>query len=217
MKKEQNLNERGKSLKSGPKSAELSNLFLAAKQIYDLEPWKSLYETDIFGVKMPGSGLTWFISVMGIHGEFTAIAAYKGYYGLFRFNELQEREGSLPDTSLFTIPHLLISFTDREDLDKEDLEAIKKSGVNFRGRGQWPKIEEIIPDLPRLFQKKDYGRPAVLLDQVASLLISARNNPDILYKEGDKGDYILIRTPYSDKGEIKWKTTTKFLTLKKRK
>lgn len=206
MKKEQNLNERGKSLKSGPKSAELSNLFLAAKLICEMEPWKSLYETDIFGVKMPGSGLTWFISVMGIHGEFTAIAAYKGYYGLFRFNELQEREGSLPDTSLFTIPHLLISFTDREDLDKEDLEAIKKSGVNFRGRGQWPKIEEIIPGFAPAFpEKKTMEDLPVLLDQVASLLISARNNPDILYKEGDKGDYILIRTPYSDKGEIKWK------------
>lgn len=195
-----------KNRKEEQDSDPLMMIYKSAKLICELEPWKKLYETEIFGVKMPYSGITWFISVMGINGKFTGIAAYKGYQGLFGFYSLQEEPENVLNASLFTIPHLLISFTDREDLDKKDLEAIKKSGITFRGNGQWPKFEEIIPGfIPEFPGREVMEELPVLLDQVASVLLSAKKNPDLLYKEGEHENEILIRIPSKYRGKLNWK------------
>jgi hypothetical protein len=181
-------------------------IYLAVKLIWDLEPWKDLYETDIFGIRMPGSGRIWFISVMGHEGEFIAISAYKGYEGLFGFNQFQENPDRHSGTSLFTIPHLMLSYTDHSLLDKKDLEAINKSGVTFRGKGNWPKFEEVIPGFVPVFPEGETLEDLPeLLDQTVSVLLLAMKNPNILYKEGKNGDEILIRTPSGSPGNlIKW-------------
>ena len=204
--REPTIQKTGKSRKAEQDSDTLRMIYMAAKLICELEPWKNLYETEIFGVKMPESGLTWFISVMGISGEFTGIAAYKDYHGLFGFHSLQKETETVLRTTLFTIPHLLLSLTDRENLDKKDLEAIKKSGVAFRGKGLWPKLEEVVPGFVPTFPGKEVLEDLrILLDQAASVLLSARKNPDFLYKEGDKGDEILIRIPSGNPGKLNWK------------
>jgi hypothetical protein len=65
---------------------------------------------------MPDSDRIYFISVMGANGEFPALAAYIGYGGLFRFSKILNETENLPPENILTIPHLLISFTDREEL-----------------------------------------------------------------------------------------------------
>jgi len=49
-------------------------------------------ETDIFGIKIPGTNRIYFISVMGSLGEVTAITAYMGERALQMFWELQDED-----------------------------------------------------------------------------------------------------------------------------
>jgi hypothetical protein len=183
-------------------------IYTAAGQICDLEPWTDHYETDIFGVRMPGSGLTWYISVMGNNGEYTAIAAYRDIEGLWGFYGLQENDGISQAMELMTVPHLLISFTDREELDKADLSAIKKSGVAFRGKGRWPKIEEVVPGfVPEYPGGATFSQLPDLLEQVYLVLQEAKSNPRILSGRKGRKDEILVRVPRVSARQLQWKNS----------
>ena len=136
------------------------HLYSMAAQIRMMAPWEYMYENELFGVQVPGKEQVYFISVMGSEGEFASLAFYKGFEGVERFWEFREEMEKISDLGLspesempaavlrggtLTIPHLLLSYADREELEKEDLAAIKKSGYSFRGKGHWPQIEEIVP------------------------------------------------------------------------
>ena len=204
--KEQTIKEKTKGITGEPGYEKINKIYRAAKLICDLKPWEELSETDIFGVKMPGSGVIWFVSVMGGMGEFPAIAAYKGHEGLAGFNNIQENAPNLPETAIMTVPHLLLSFSDRDELDRENLEAVRKSGVTFRGRGKWPRFEEIIPGfLPAYPEKEVMDDLPLLLDQVISVLLAARGNPGVLRNAGYKGEKILFRIPSGNPAEPEWK------------
>ncbi len=183
-----------------------TTIYQAAGRISETEPWKNLYETDIFGIKMPDSDRVYFISVMGINGEFTGLAAYKGYEGLSGFYALQKNAELSSATAILQIPHLLISFTDREDMDNENIAAIKKSGLTFRGKGKWPLLEEVVPGfVPAFPEGETLEDLPVLLSEAASVLSWAGNDPDSLYGEGDDDEEILIRIPSGKPGNLKWK------------
>ena len=88
-----------------------------------------------------------------------------------------------PMETLYTIPHLILAFTDREEMDKENMTAIRKSGLSFRGKGMWPKLEEVVPGyIPAFPEKEALEDLQVLLDQTASVLSWARENPDLLFQ-----------------------------------
>lgn len=190
----------------------LRDIYYNANIIREMQPWEKLYETDIFGVMMPESKRVWFISVMGANGEYKALALYKGYEGLFGFSEMQNNAETQPAEvmtagTLFTIPHILLSFTDREELEKDHLEAIKKSGVQFRGKGNWPLLEEIVPGYMPVFPGRETLEDLpVLLEQIAAFLPRAMDNPDRLFRESESGQEILVRTPSGKQGKRQWKS-----------
>jgi hypothetical protein len=196
----------------------IQKIYHIADYIRQIEPWRSLYEEDFFGVKMPNNERMYFISVMGSNGEYTSLAAYKGYEGLTKFLAMQNDENNLPVESLLTTPHLLIGFTDREDMEKADLDAIKLSGVKFRGKGNWPRLDDAIPGyVPTFPEGKTLEDLPVLLEQVAELLPWAMENPELLYREGKKGQEILIRTPVRKSGKIQWENHYEVIDPKKAK
>ncbi|MCK5201566.1 MAG: hypothetical protein KAR21_24600, partial [Spirochaetales bacterium] len=136
-----------------PEAELYRKIYMLAAKIRQLEPWKRMYESELFGVKIPGTDRVYFISIMGSEGAFFAMSAYKGYQGLSQFLEftnvspdgVQEHADFLPPETILTIPHLMLSFTDREELSGEHLSTIKESGVTFRGRGNWPHLEDFEP------------------------------------------------------------------------
>ncbi len=94
-------------------------------------------EVDVFGVRIPGTDRVYFLSVMGMLGEWTAISAYRGLEGLAGFYKLQDQGDVLPPETILTVPHFMLSFREREGLSPEQLESIKSSGISFRGDGNW--------------------------------------------------------------------------------
>ena len=199
--------EKTGTMKKVAESPLLNRIFLAANVICNMEPWENLLETDIFGVRMPGSGQTWYISVMGSDGEFTAVAAYRGIEGLAGFYHTRDNAETIPETTILTVPHLLLSFNDREELDKDDREALRKSGVTVRGKGRWPRLKEIIPGFLPAFPGGDtlIELPA-MLEQVIWVIFETLKKPGILRKKGDGGEKILVRVSSGDPAKPVWKS-----------
>ncbi|GEM_PF-304389 len=195
------------TVKKVAESPLLNKIFLAANVICNMEPWEGLYETDIFGIRMPVSGQTWYISVMGRNGEFMAIAAYKGIEGLAGFYSIQENADTVAETSILTVPHLLLSFNDRELLDKDDREVLRKSGVTVRGKGRWPRLEEIIPGFVPAFPGEDtLAELPGMLEQVIWVIFETVSKPGILRKKGRDGEKMLIRISSGDPAKPAWKS-----------
>jgi hypothetical protein len=117
----------------------------------------------------------------------------------------------LPET-LLTIPHLMLSYTDRERLSKENMDSIKRSGMTFRGKGKWPLLEEYVPGFtPVLPEGNVLWELPYLLDEVANVLLRAKDNPGYLYREGDPYHAILVRTPSENSVRLKWED--RYVTL----
>jgi hypothetical protein len=196
-------------------------LYIMAGRIQGEAPWGYLFEDEIFGVQVPGTDRVYFVSVMGSSGEFPALAFYKGYEGLTGFLEFGVRveEMSRQDSGsesmlqastmiggMMCIPHLMLSFTDRELLEKEDLAAIKKSGVRFRGRGNWPQIEEIIPGYMPVYPDRESLLDLYLvMKQVLVVLEKAAEDDEYLMREDDPEDAFLVRIPTGKGPKFRWK------------
>ncbi|TFH23405.1 MAG: hypothetical protein E4H10_12210 [Bacteroidia bacterium] len=197
------------------------HLYGMAGDIRREAPWEYLFEDEVFGVQVPGKDLVYFVSVMGFEGEHQALSFYKGYEGLAGFLEFRAEVGrlsllGLPDDGmlqastmtggLMTIPHLMLSFTDRDDLEKEDLAAIKKSGARFRGKGQWPRIEEIVPGHVPVYPSKDSLTELFLVvQQVLVVLEKDRYDDQYLMREEDPDHTILVRVPTGKGPRFRWR------------
>lgn len=72
---------------------------------------------------------------MGAIGEYEAVALYLGAEGLYGFIDLQEEESS-PDRVL-ELAQIQVAFSDRNDLEKEDLHRVRQLGLKFKGKGAW--------------------------------------------------------------------------------
>ena len=118
---------------------EARKLFDLAIEIKKLKPWRWLEETDLIGIENPDTGEIGFISVMGAIGEYEAVALYFGAEGLYGFIALQQDELSKPDRVL-ELAQVQVAFSDRNDLEKEDLHLITQFGLKFRGKGAWPQF-----------------------------------------------------------------------------
>jgi len=186
-----------------------------------MAPWEFLHGDELFGVQVPGKDLVYFINVMGSDGEFPALSFYKGYEGLTDFLEFRAELDYLADPELsadglqrasvmignpMTIPHLMLSFTDREHLAKEDLAAIKKSGARFRGNGQWPCIEEIVPGYVPVYPgRESLVEMFLVMQQVLIVLEKAEEDEHYLQEEGDQDPAFLIRAPTGKGPRFRWK------------
>ena len=170
-------------------------IYMLADEIRKLAPWEWMYEGDLFGVKIPGTDRIYFMSIMGANGEFLALSAYKGYQGLFQFLELLDNPESSPPETLLTIPHLMLSFMDREALSDKHLAAIKRSGVRFRGRGNWPLLEDIEPAYTPVLPKGELLEDIqILLEQVVEVALRAKDDPKFLLRDQETYDDIPVRT-----------------------
>jgi hypothetical protein len=196
-------------------------LYRAADNLRRLAPWEFLFGDELFGVQVPGSDLVYFVNVMGQRGEFTALSFYKGYAGLTDFLEFMSEVEQLADPELsedgmqhasvmignpMTIPHLMLSFMDREHLHKKDLAAIKRSGVAFRGKGNWPSIEEIVPGYVPVYPERErLVELYLLMQQTLIVLEKAKEDASLLQQEGDVEPAFLVRVPHGNGPRFKWK------------
>lgn len=162
-----------------------------AAELCQLAPWKLIEETDVFGIASPVTGTTWFMSVMGAAGEFRAISAYEGAYGLSRFWELYDNEPEAAySASVLTIPHMMLSFGSREQTDPAQAAMLEELPEGFGG--EWPELKRVVPGLlPETPGDEWLDEFTMLLEQALQVLPRAMDNLILLQPDGDEEVYLI--------------------------
>lgn len=122
-----------------------------ADRLFQLAPWKWMPEIYLIALDDPETGQRHHISLMGMAGNHTSLALYLGPVARQRFNLIQEADfEEIPLTQEDTValildtPQLQCSFSERGDLYKSELAAIKKAGKKYRGEN-WPTFRVFRP------------------------------------------------------------------------
>ena len=142
-------------------------LYEVAKNIRLLEPWKYLHESERITLLLPGRDEPVYIVVMG-SGEMTyGIGIYPGYNSLQRLLKMTESSLCEDDFSAAFEQHCInLYFGDREELEPQDKDVIKKLGLKFRGKNEWPYFRSMRPGF----------MPWYINSEEAELVIAALQN-----------------------------------------
>ncbi len=190
-----------------PTLEEWRKLYQAAERIKEMAPWEWMMEDEVFGVQSPEDGETGFVSVMGAGGEHFAVAVYPGADALYAFLELEDSAGDpnseVAPERILEIPQLQAAFEDREMVQKEDREIIKKLNLKFRGANDWPVFRNYAPGMFPWFLNANEARfLTCALEQLLDVAPRIRDDDSILF--GDDDDDFLVRTPRKEKSRVVW-------------
>jgi len=188
-----------------PTKEEWQALYKAMRQIEKLEPWKSIGETNIFGIQNPDTGELGFVSVMGMWEEYTAVALYLGAAGLYEFLNFEATGAELHHLvaaeGLVSIRHLQASFEERKFLAKEDHAVIKNLGLKFRNT--WPFFRSYEAGLSPWFLNAGEVRfLTYALEQVPDIVF--RFQRDVFLLECDEVEHYLVRVAHKDDAALAW-------------
>jgi hypothetical protein len=192
-----------------PAHEEAKELCLLAQQIGIAEPWQWMEEIDLFGVQDSVAGEIGFVSVLGMRGEYRAIAVYLGeeaLRGWLDFESALQLNPDLPDAAqlLLEIPHLHVSFSAPDQLEKRDRDLLKGVGLKFTGVR--PLFRSSRPGYFPWFITREEARLMVqILSQTIIVAGRVLQNPDILSLErDDNGLSLLVRVPHEKGSERFW-------------
>lgn len=188
-----------------PSLKDWQRLYESGKDFKQLKPWTYMSETDLFGVQNPQSGEIGYCCIMGELGEVFALAVYLGSDGLEGYLKLQSGEVGVGDPDAMHIQKcLMASFEDRRFLAKEDLQTIKKLGLKFRGRNEWPQFRSYLPGYVPWFLTKDEAMfLTIALHQTKDMALRLKKDRTLLTPK--KEGLVMVRVPESRDAEGGWK------------
>lgn len=194
--------------KEQPTLDQWRKLYAAAGAVKEMAPWQWMQEDNIFGVQEPTTQEQGFVSVMGAAGEHYSVAVYRGAPALYEFLELQDaaRRGQTDDIEperVLGIAQLQASFEDRDLLEKEDREVIKKLGLKFRGANAWPLFRSYAPGLlPWFITAPEAQLLTLALEQL--LDVAPRFRANEAFFNTNAPDQFLMRTPRGENQQLLW-------------
>lgn len=184
---------------------EWRNLYDNAQKIREIEPWLFMEEPDIFGVQNPVTNGIGYCCVMEGLGELLGIAVYLGAEGLAGYHKMASGEitGENPD-DMMVQKCLMVTFENRDRLEKEDLAVIKKLGLKFRGSNNWPLFRSYLPGYyPWFLTKEEVIFLSLILEQF--ILVADRFELDERTLTAPKQNQYLVRTSESTPSGLKWR------------
>lgn len=190
-----------------PTITEWKRLYETAAELKKLAPWEWMDETKIFGVENPDTKEIGFVSTMGMMGEHLSVGVYIGAEGLYGFWDFQDEGLEAEPFALFEIPQLQISFEDRERLEKQDRDLIKKLDLKFRGKQSYPLFRSIRPGFMPWFITSEEARFLIYaIEQTLEVAPRVRENPNILIDERDtENEVVLVRFAEKKNGKLVWR------------
>lgn len=188
-----------------PSLKEWKALYQAATDFIKIKPWTWLSDSDLFGVLNPHNKEIGYCCIMGALGEVYALAVYAGSEGLESYLKMQSGEIDVDDPDVLHMQKcLMASFEDRERLEREDLQVIKKLGLKFRGRSAWPQFRSYLPGYVPWFLTKDEARfLAIALQQATDVALRYKGDRSIL--NPPKRGLVLVRVSGQAEQKGRWK------------
>jgi hypothetical protein len=169
-------------LDNTPTETEWKKLYQKAAEFGKLKPWEWMGDEELFAVKNPETGETAYCCVMGRMGEFLGLAAYLGSDGLDTFFQIQSGQISPDDPdSLYLQRALMVSYEDRDEIEDEDHDIIRKLGLRFRGKNGWPLFRSLRPHYYPWFLENDEAQFLTrVLEQAMDVCQRLKNEPELL-------------------------------------
>jgi hypothetical protein len=147
-------------------------------------------DTDVFGVQNPKNQQIGYCCVLGELGEVFGLVVYLGTEGLEQHGKILSgklRAGS-PEM-VYGQSCLTAWFSNRNELDKIDIEIAKQAGFKPRGRSSWPQFRSFRPGYHPWFLTEDEARYLTLcLEQTRDVALRLKTNPKWLAATS-KGHY----------------------------
>jgi len=164
-----------------PTDEEWVDLYCAAAVLKKVAPWQWMWDSKVFGVKDPESGVIGYCAVMGRLGEHLALGVYLGAAGLAGLDALRERK-KVDFLEFLSTQYLLqVSFEDRAELDSQDLKVIKRFEFVYRGKKSWPLFRSYRPGFMPWFVTGSEARFLnVAIRQALYLTQRFQDKPDLL-------------------------------------
>ena len=189
---------------SQPSISDWRKLYSAAVEFKETACWEWMLDDDLFGVQDPVSGEIGYCCVMGYLGEHFALGVYLGTEGLESYMKIRSGEIAPGDMRAHVIQKcLMASFEDREFLTNEDRAIIKKLGLRFRGRNQWPLFRIHEPGYPPWHLNKNQAKYLTLaLQQTVEVALRFEEDFDML--DAPKRDHYLVRVPKKSGNKLQW-------------
>ncbi len=186
-----------------PSLEEWHALYRAAVDFQQVQPWRWVNDTDLFGVKNPEDGEIGYCCIVGALGEFIGLVVYLGTEGLESYLRIQKSESPEEDV-LSTGKCLVASFEDRKSLQKQDHEVIKRLGLKFRGPKSWPLFRSYEPGYyPWYLNQPQVGFLTHALRQAAEVSIRMKVNGNLLMNS-EEVEY-LVRVPERSGSDLHWR------------
>jgi len=193
---------------SSPSIQEWKDLYEAAIQFRDTQPWNWMWDSNLFGVQDPESDQVGYCCVMGRLGEHFALGVYLGAKGLESYRKTRAA-AARPDFETFMLQEcLMASFEERGMLQTPDLQVIKTLGLKFRGRNAWPLFRSFQPGYHPWYLAAGEARfLTTALQQAIHVALRFRDDPALLTPP-QKNQY-LVRV--LEREEAGWRWTDKWL------
>ncbi|MBF0497515.1 MAG: hypothetical protein HQK58_13225 [Deltaproteobacteria bacterium] len=188
----------------GPSKDQWQELYRLAGEIKRLEPWTWMSEQNLFGVQNPKTGEIGYCSIMGALGEMYAIAVYLGPEGLIGWRKLSSGDVDIDHPDAMHIQKcLMLSFEDRDFIEKEDFKTIKLLGLKFRGRNAWPQFRSYQPGyVPWYLAREEASVLVTALTQALNVIKRFKENNSLLIPPDKKS--IFVRIPMKGSAAEEW-------------
>jgi len=182
------------------------DLYESALRYRDLKPWGFLGDDALFGVKDPVTGHIGYCCVLGTLGEVLGLCIYRGSEGLNFYQRLQSGDLTPEDEDVFTMQNaLLIEFTDRSELEKEDLSIIKALNLKIRGRKQYPIARSFLPGYPPWFLTENEVHFLTFALSCACDLFEDYKKDPMTLESVEEGHYLVYVPHEGEKESVSWR------------
>jgi hypothetical protein len=190
------LNQNISTLQKMANNEKWRALYDLAAQARELAPWTWMYESQVTGIKVPASPLTWYLSIMGSNEEHLCYCFYKDMPGLeglammrsqdFDTAEMEDEEtqatmlyGMMSSVRSQSAFH--VSFEQDEILPDEQKEWLQKMGIKPSKAGLHTALTDYTPGMfPWIIREEDIELVTQLLQ--AAIIITKE-----VQKEGEAG------------------------------
>lgn len=167
--------------------------------------WEWMDDTNIFGVQNPDNGEVGYCCVMGNAGELFGLGVYLGSMGLLAYEMVATGVLKPGDAEVLSYQRcLMVDFEDRSALRAYDLDLIKRSGLKFRGRKNWPRFTSYRPGYVPWKLTVEEARFLTIAIQQA-LPVALRFKEDKAFLDSpDPGEVFFVRVPGKESGAQTW-------------
>lgn len=177
-----------------------------SNRIYALKPWKHLKETDYFGIRLPGSGRNYFVSIVGNNSNMCGLSFYKEDLSFMDFWEMRKQNIETPPESIFLIDQIVVSWHDQGVVEPDQQEILDALEINYISSSMCPDILHskpgYLPNTPGNTLLQDVN---ILLAQSLDLLTREIETGTVINKDKKDSCNFLFRVPEKKDGICLWK------------